>query len=287
MNQVALAKGRAFGNPNYPIEQYRSTFLHLAFGEGSVEDRMRWFMDSDEAASKYLRGTGGAISEIIAQLNPDQYILWNRRDQEAAKHLGLDPNPPRGLDVAAAFERANSIVRQIFPLYEEIVGRQTDLPIGLEVDQFLSWIYETRLSQNEPPAPPADAQRVWVYAPGDNANRMEMLHRDGDMGIGWDDLPDLTTFQSTEEVLRALQQTYPRDGDRRPTNNARTCYDFGHSIQEGDLVFAKKGRREIVAWGIVRGPYRYEPERDMRHRRKVEWKVLGSWTLPPQARTSP
>jgi len=280
MNQVALAKARAFGNPNYPIEQYRETFHYLAFGDGSVEDRMRWFMTSDESASKYLRGSGGAISEIMAQLNADQYILWNRRDQEACKYLGLDPNPPRGLDVAASFERANTVVRQIFPLYKEIVGRQTDLPIGLEVDQFLSWIYETKLSHNEHPVPPADAQRAWVFSPGRNADQMEMLYRDGDMGINWVDLANLTTYHNAEEVMRALQQAYPRDSERRPTNNARTCFDFGHSIQEGDLVFAKKGRREIVAWGIVRGPYRFEAGRDMRHRRKIDWKALGHWILP-------
>ena len=238
---------------------------------------MRWFMTSDEAAAKFLRGNGGAISEIMAQLNADRYVCWNRRDQEASKYLGLDPDPPRGLDVAASFEWANAIIRQIFPLYEHIVSRQTEVPIGVEVDQFLSWIYEARLQQGDPPVPPADATRAWVFAPGRNADAMDMLHRDGDMGIGWNGLGDLTAYESVEGVLHALQRAYQSDHKSRPTNNARTCYDFGHSIQEGDLVFAKKGRREIVAWGIVRGPYRYEPETALGNRRKVEWKARGRW----------
>ena len=41
MNQVALAKARAFGNPNYSIQKYRETFMRLAFGDGSVEDRVK------------------------------------------------------------------------------------------------------------------------------------------------------------------------------------------------------------------------------------------------------
>ena len=276
MNVVALAKGKAFGRPNYSIEKYRETFMYLAFGDGSVEDRMRWFMTSDAAASKYLGAS--TISEIMAQLQADRYVPWNRRDKKAVEYLGLDPHPPHGLDVAASFERANIIIRQIFPLYEKIVGRQTELPIGIEVDQFLVWIYKTRLPQ-EPPAPPADIQRAWVFAPGRNADRMDMFHHDGDMGIGWDDLGDLTIYKSSDEVLRALGKAYP-EGGQQQTNNARTCYNFGHSVQEGDLVFAKKGRRDIIAWGIVRGPYRYEVERDYPHRREVEWKAVGHWPLP-------
>jgi DNA polymerase III delta prime subunit len=277
MNQLALAKKRAFGNPNYSIEQYRETFLHLISSDESVEERIRWFLTSEDSASKYLGG--GAISEIMAQLNAERYIMWNRRDQEASEYLGLDPNPPRGLDTAASFERANAIVRSIFPIYEEIVGKQTELPIGIEVDQFLSWIYETRLSQSKKPHPPADIQHAWVYSPGNNASHLEMLQLDGDMGINWQ-IGNLATYNKQEDVLRALQQTYPKAGNNRPTNDARSCYDFGHSIQEGHLVFAKKGRREIVAWGIVTGPYRYEPQKDFCHRRKIEWKATGHWELP-------
>ena len=54
MNSVALAKGNAFGRPNYPIEKYRQAFGFLASGEGTVEQRMRAFMgDKDTYASKY------------------------------------------------------------------------------------------------------------------------------------------------------------------------------------------------------------------------------------------
>ena len=99
-------------------------------------------------------------------------------------------------------------------------------------------------------------------------------------GGGGDDLSTISP------PTRALTKSYepfsePIQGmGERQTNNARTCYDFGHSVQEGDLVFAKKGRRAIIAWGIVRGPYRYEVEKDLRHRREVEWKATGHWTLP-------
>jgi len=280
LNQVALAKARAFGKKNYSIEEYRATFTKLAFGEGTVEERMRWFLASSEAASKYLCGAGGAISEIMAQLNPDGYVMWNRRDQEAIRYLGLEAVRQRGLDVAAQFEQFNVTAREIFPRYERIVGKQTDLPIGLEVDQFLSWIYATRLAASAPPEPPAEITRAWLYAPGSNADQMDMLHAAGDMGIGWERLGDLNAYHSTEEVLAAIKRNWPNPDGSEPTNNARTCWDFAHSMQEGDLVFAKKGRREIVAWGIVKGSYRFEEKATFAHRRPVEWKAVGSWPMP-------
>jgi 5-methylcytosine-specific restriction protein B len=278
MNQLALAKARAFGEMNFPIEQYRTTLAKLAFGEGSVEDRMRWFLTSSEAASKYLGVS--AISEIMAQLNPDRYVMWNKRDKDAIRYLGLEVAHQRGLDDAAQFEQFNATAREIFPRYTKIVGRQTELPIGLEVDQFLSWIYATRLEATAPPEPPAEITRAWLYAPGSNADQMEMLHAAGDMGIGWEKLGDLSAYASNADVMAAIKRLWPKEGSGEPTNNARTCWDFARSMQPGDLVFAKKGRREIVAWGIVQGPYRFDDKTTFPHRRKVDWKAVGSWPIP-------
>jgi len=278
MNQLALAKKRAFGEMNFTIEQYRTTFTKLAFGDGTVEDRMRWFLTDSEAASKYLGIS--AISEIMAQLNPDNYVMWNSRDKAAIRHLNLEEASQHGLDDAAQFERFNTTARQIFPRYEKIVGRQTDLPIGLEVDQFLSWIYETRLAETAPPVPPSEVQRVWLYAPGRNADMLDELFADRDIAIGWEELGDLTRFESTDGLLAEMKKRWPKPNGGEPTNNARTCWDFSRTVQEGDLVFAKKGRREIVAWGVVAGPYRFDEQRQYGHRRRVDWKARGSWPIP-------
>ncbi|MCP4150739.1 MAG: hypothetical protein GY757_23540, partial [bacterium] len=37
---VALAKGNALGEPNYPIEHYKDVFLQLAHGPGSDKERI-------------------------------------------------------------------------------------------------------------------------------------------------------------------------------------------------------------------------------------------------------
>lgn len=42
-NTMAIAGSNALGNPNHPIEHYRSSFLHLKFGDTPQEDRIRDF----------------------------------------------------------------------------------------------------------------------------------------------------------------------------------------------------------------------------------------------------
>ena len=49
-------------------------------------------------------------------------------------------------------------------------------------------------------------------------------------------------------------------------------------MKPGDWIFAKKGRREIVGFGIVRSDYRFDPERQhFKNVRDVEWQKTGSW----------
>jgi hypothetical protein len=54
------------------------------------------------------------------------------------------------------------------------------------------------------------------------------------MAIGWDELGDLSQYGSLDDMLAALQKSYEPEG--RPTNNARSCYDFMHTIRVGDRV---------------------------------------------------
>ena len=120
---------------------------------------------------------------------------------------------------------------------------------------------------------------VWLYAPGENAEHWDEFYANGLMGIGWNGLGDLSKFGSLEDVLAAMQKEYQTD--RRPTNNARTCYDFAHTMRTGDRVFVKRGRRTILGHGIVTGEYEHHPDREpFKNIRTVRWLKRGSWTSP-------
>jgi 5-methylcytosine-specific restriction protein B len=52
-------------------------------------------------------------------------------------------------------------------------------------------------------------------------------------------------------------------------------------MQQGDIVFAKKGTRKLVGYGKVVSDYIYSPQREEhQHVRRVQWIKVGDWDLP-------
>ena len=122
--------------------------------------------------------------------------------------------------------------------------------------------------------------RVWAYAPGPKAQFWEDFYRDEIMAIGWDELEDLRKYPDHQSIARKLIDIHKLEG--QPVNDSRACDDFVHVMKPGDRVIAKKGRDEVVGYGIVIGDYEYRPERpSYRHVRQVRWERRGSWKCEP------
>jgi hypothetical protein len=122
--------------------------------------------------------------------------------------------------------------------------------------------------------------RVWAYAPGPKAEYWEECYREGIMAIGWDELGDLGQYPDRAAIANALTRAYKSKGIQ--TNNSRACFDFLHSIQRGDRVIVKRGRDQVVGYGIVIGDYEFRPERSYyRNVRQVRWERRGNWKSKP------
>jgi MoxR-like ATPase len=126
-----------------------------------------------------------------------------------------------------------------------------------------------------------DEQRVWLFAPGKQAERWDEFYESGIAAMGWDGTPDLSDLDR-QQITENLRKT---EGVENPRNDALGLDEFAHGMREGDLVFAKLGRGRIVGFGIVEGPYHYDPTREAyRHVRRVRWDGRGDFetrsTLP-------
>src|SRR5438046_435832 len=58
-------------------------------------------------------------------------------------------------------------------------------------------------------APFADAphrERVWLYAPGRDAEHWDEFYREGIIAIGWNELGDLSKFQDLEELTDKIRE---------------------------------------------------------------------------------
>lgn len=127
-------------------------------------------------------------------------------------------------------------------------------------------------------AAPEAQERVWLYAPGRDAEHWEEFYRDGIMAIGWEELGDLREFRDPEEIMAHMTEVYKRDG--RPTNDALACHEFANVMRPGDLVFAKRGRGRIIGYGTVLGDYAFHADRTgYKNLRRVRWDARGDWSV--------
>lgn len=117
----------------------------------------------------------------------------------------------------------------------------------------------------------------WLYAPGESASMWEDFYAAGIMGLGWDELGDLNIYVSKDEIAQKLKELH--GGDSSYKNSAHAVWQFVHDVKLGDVIFAKRGRSEILGRGIVVSDYKYDDNCDGEYPniRKVKWTNKGSW----------
>lgn len=122
----------------------------------------------------------------------------------------------------------------------------------------------------------SDGCKFWIYAPGEQAKMWPELYEENEMAIAWDEIGDLSKYNSKAEIENALN-----DGsnlNKRKTNDSLACYEFASEIEIGDVIIAKKGTKEYIGWGIVTSEYFYdETKSSYKSRRRVSWKNQGGW----------
>ena len=101
-----------------------------------------------------------------------------------------------------------------------------------------------------------NAPHSWVFAPGEGAGMWEDFYTKGIMALGWSEAGDLTRFKTKDEIKDALQANLNPDA---PFLHPKLMlWQFVHDMKPGDIVFAKKGRSEIIGRGVVESDYMYD-----------------------------
>ena len=163
---------------------------------------------------------------------------------------------------------------------------------------FEAWRYSEQVNQEQAAAKKAEAQRenkgaavadegvdtvhYWIYSPGNGAEYWDEFYDAGIMGIGWDEIGDLSVFNNKEEMKLAMKE---KINPSKPYKNAaHATWQFANEMKPGDIVFAKKGMHLIVGRGIVESGYEFDSERSHdKNIRKVNWINKGEWQHPGQA----
>lgn len=118
----------------------------------------------------------------------------------------------------------------------------------------------------------------WLFAPGRQAEYWDEQRSKGIMALGWDELGDFTQYPDRE----AIRVQIDKDETGRPFyNDTLAIWEFVQEMEIGDIVYAKRGRSEVIGRGRVTGEAYYDPHRETyRNVRTVDWINVGSWEHP-------
>jgi len=152
-------------------------------------------------------------------------------------------------------------------------------------EEFHSWPYEKigtfiweTFDGEEEKSNRIYSKQYWLYSPGENAVMWDEFHKYGIMGIGWDDIGDLSQYKNRLEIKKALVDAYGGTGSK--SNDVSANDDFINKIEIGDVIIVKKGRGELLGYGVVTSDYIFDKNRKSYQKtRLVDWKIKGSWEV--------
>ena len=63
-------------------------------------------------------------------------------------------------------------------------------------------------------------------------------------------------------------------------NDVSANDDFLNKIKIGDVIIAKKGRGELLGYGVVTSDYIFDKNRkNYQKTRQIDWKIKGNWNV--------
>ncbi|MDA0196397.1 MAG: AAA family ATPase [Bacteroidetes bacterium] len=123
-----------------------------------------------------------------------------------------------------------------------------------------------------------ESKQYWLYAPGENAYLWDEFYEGGILGLGWDEIGDLSQYKSRDEIKKALVDAYGGTGSKK--NDVSANDDFLNKIKIGDVIIAKKGRGELLGYGVVTSDYIFDKNRkNYQKTRQIDWKIKGNWNV--------
>jgi len=150
------------------------------------------------------------------------------------------------------------------------------------IENIINGSYERAPSIDEPQVEVVGNRRYRLYSPGQQARLWDEFYNNGIMGIGWNDLGELSQFASKKEIIDTIKDK--RGDDRSYLQHGLELWQFANLISIGDVIFVKKGMSLLVGRGVVTSDCIYDIERnEFKYTRKINWTHKGNWDHPGKA----
>lgn len=114
-------------------------------------------------------------------------------------------------------------------------------------------------------------RQILKIAPGEQGKYWEECLAGGFICVGWEELDDLRTYGSEQEIRTACLERGSTGNAGIATLYSRALWVY-RNLQPGDLVVANRGQSTLLGIGTVVGPYEYQGGRPYyKHMVPVRW----------------
>ena len=276
-------------------ENTKAMFHYLYDESIALESRITNFIKaSDTLKNKYGKNPDGSvkwnnhfqnlncISTYLWLMYPDKYYIYKVTEmRKAANVLESDFVPKNGQDAKmliegyAFFDTLRKSLKADPSLRELLDSRLSDdcypdpemVTLTIDFDFYLSRYYDYDLTRGV---------RCWLYQPGEGARLWDEFYDNGIMGLGWDELGNLSQYSSPVGIKDKMDVVYGTKTNHM--NDKCATWDFANRLQEGDIIYVKGRRKQLLGRGIVESEYIYDDSRsEYRNIRNVRWTNKGDW----------
>ena len=221
----------------------------------------------------------GFLSPILNALNPDQFIVVNKKPKELINHLASTDFTTKILDYPQINEAGLKIVDELNEVLMEADVPElhpTDL-----FDAFSHWFKITKKKKSlTESGESAVGNAFWQIAPGDKARLWDDLREKSIAAVGYGSL-DFDLSGKTESDLLDLYKKHSKDETEMAEKiNFRMLWNF-INLKPGDRFVSNKGRSLLLGIGTVTGRYKYQPERsEYKHTVDVNYEKISEKGIP-------
>lgn len=120
---------------------------------------------------------------------------------------------------------------------------------------------------------PGKSKAIWLVRAGRYGDQEQAALDNNIVTIGWNDLGNISDFQSKEAFLELFETTYPNEKPKAIINKANQVWRFKNEIEIGDLVVLPLKQEPSIAMGEVISNYKFTEDlgSDIKHIRRVKW----------------
>lgn len=114
---------------------------------------------------------------------------------------------------------------------------------------------------------------LWVVRCGADSAYEQQALTDSVIGIGWGVLGDLALLSDRDSLRAQYEVCLPHENKNQVQTNVAQVHAFRNRIEIGDLVALPLRQTASIAFGRIKGEYKYVTGAPdvLRHQRKVEW----------------